>query len=314
MRSGGFITALFLSILLAWIFPAGPGHLPLEEISNIGIGLIFFFYGIKLSPSEFRSGFANYRVHLLIQMCTFVVFPLLTLMFIPLFEDGVRSELWLSLFFLSALPSTVSSSVVMVSMAKGNIPVAIFNASASGLLGIFLTPLLMSVFLTGSAQFEFSTVLTKLFLQVILPLTLGLLLHASLFPFVHRNSKKISFFDKSVIVLIAYISFCSAFDSKLFVRIPFEGLLLLCILIVLLFLAIYSISGYLGELLHLNRRDKISVRFCSSKKSLVHGSVMASIIFANSPGSAIFLLPVMLYHTFQLLIISHLAQRYSRHS
>ncbi|GAL78303.1 sodium/bile acid symporter family [Algibacter lectus] len=48
--------------------------------------------------------------------------------------------------FLAALPSTVSSSVVMVSMAKGNIPAAIFNASISGIIGVALTPLWMGAF------------------------------------------------------------------------------------------------------------------------------------------------------------------------
>ena len=42
--------------------------------------------------------------------------------------------LWLSIYFLACLPSTVSSSVVMVSIAKGNVPSAIFNASISGLI------------------------------------------------------------------------------------------------------------------------------------------------------------------------------------
>ena len=47
----------------------------------------------------------------------------------------------------SAMPSTVSSSVVMVSIAQGNIPAAIFNASISSIAGIFITPIWMSLWI-----------------------------------------------------------------------------------------------------------------------------------------------------------------------
>lgn len=49
--------------------------------------------------------------------------------------------------FLATLPSTVSSSVVMVSIAGGNMAAAIFNASVSSLIGVFVTPLWMGIFL-----------------------------------------------------------------------------------------------------------------------------------------------------------------------
>ena len=39
----------------------------------------------------------------------------------------------------------------MVSIAKGNVPSAIFNASISGLIGIFATPMLMQPFLENSS-------------------------------------------------------------------------------------------------------------------------------------------------------------------
>ncbi|MGB7841231.1 MAG: bile acid:sodium symporter, partial [Salinimicrobium sp.] len=175
MKFNGFIASLLFAILLAWMLPQGPEILPLKTITNIGIGLIFFFYGLKLSPSEFKAGLGNYKVHILIQLSTFVLFPLLVLAFSPLFEGGTDSRLWIALFFLGALPSTVSSSVVMVSLAKGDIPTAIFNASLSGLIGVVVTPLWMSNFISDSAEFEFMNVVQKLILQVLLPLIIGLL-------------------------------------------------------------------------------------------------------------------------------------------
>ena len=312
MRFNGFIAALLFAILVSWFFPEGPEVLPLKAITDIGIGFIFFFYGLKLSPAEFKAGFYNYKVHILIQLTTFVLFPLLTLGFAPLFTNGTGSQLWLALFFLGALPSTVSSSVVMVSVAQGNIPTAIFNASLSGLLGIVITPLWMSFFMASSSQFEFAAVVQKLVIQIILPLIIGLFLQKFLGELARKNSRKISLFDKSVIVLIVYSSFSSAFSSKLFSTVGLSDLLKLTAIVTALFFVVYFITAVVSRLFNFKTEDEITAKFCGTKKSLVHGSVMVKVIFGNSAANALYLLPIMLYHILQLLVIAIFAEGYRK--
>ncbi len=145
-----FILGILSMIVLAWLIPGIGGEnspLHLKEITQYGIALLFFFYGLRLSPEKLVNDMKNWRLHLLIQSITFIVFPLLVLLFRPFLKGTDNEILWLAVFFLAALPSTVSSSVVMVSIAKGNIPSAIFNASISGVIGIVVTPLLMGFFL-----------------------------------------------------------------------------------------------------------------------------------------------------------------------
>lgn len=312
MKFNGFIAALLFAILISWFFPEGPEVLPLKIITDIGIGLIFFFYGLKLSPAEFKAGFYNYRVHILIQLTTFVLFPLLTLSFAPFFANGIDSQLWLALFFLGALPSTVSSSIVMVSLAKGNIPTAIFNASLSGLLGIIVTPLWMSIFMASSSQFEFGAVVQKLVIQIILPLIIGLVLQKFLGELARKNSRKISFFDKSIIVLIVYSSFSSAFSSELFSTVGLIDLLKLTAMVTVLFFVVYFVTGLISRGINLKTEDEITAKFCGTKKSLVHGSVMVKVIFGNSAANALYLLPIMLYHILQLLVIAIFADGYRK--
>lgn len=310
MKFNGFIAALLMAILVAWILPQGPEMLPLKSITDIGIGFIFFFYGLKLSPAEFKTGFYNYKVHILIQLSTFVLFPLLVFVFIPFFEGGTGSDLWLALFFLAALPSTVSSSIVMISLAKGNIPTAIFNASLSGLIGVVVTPLWVSIFMKDSAAFEFSDVFQKLFLQVILPLIIGLILQGHFGKLARKNSSRISFFDKSVIVLIVYSSFSAAFTTRLFSTIELPDLLKLLGMVITLFFIVYFAIGQLTKAMNFSTEDQITAKFAGTKKSLVHGSVMVKIIFGSSAANALFLLPIMLYHILQLLVIAIFAERY----
>lgn len=312
MKSHGFILALLAAILLARLLPQGPELLPLKQITDIGISFIFLFYGLKLSPSQFKMGFLNYRVHFVVQLTTFLVFPLLAFLFIPFFEEGTNSQLWLALFFLAALPSTVSSSIVMVSLAKGNLPTAIFNASLSGLLGIVITPLWMSLFMDSATELQFGEVIYKLFLQIILPLIIGLILQKYLGDLSRKYSRQLGLFDKSIILLIVYSSFSTSFSSDLFEMVNLRELLKLVSLILILFILVYFGLSLLCKILGFSIEDSITTKFCGTKKSLVHGSVMVNIIFGNSSNLGLLLLPIMIYHILQLLAIAIFAERYKR--
>ncbi len=186
MKSDRFVLALFVAVAVAWLFPQ-PGSsqspIPLNAICSGGIALIFFFYGVKLSPEKISAGLRNWKLHVVIQSATFIICPLLVLAFYPFLKNEQQQMTWLSVFFLAALPSTVSSSVVMVALAKGNLPAAIFNASISGLVGILLTPLWMGLFLQEQqSDFDFLPVYLKLLIEIIVPVVVGLLLQRGIGP------------------------------------------------------------------------------------------------------------------------------------
>ena len=310
MRSFRFIFAIFIAIGVAYFFPQGTELLPLKTITDIGIGLIFFFYGLKLSPSEFKVGLRNYKAHIVIHITTFIVFPLLCLLSLPLFREGLESELWIALFFLGTLPSTVSSSVVMVALAKGNLPTAIFNASLSGLIGIIATPLWIGFILEKTADFDFLTVLQKLCLQIIAPLVIGLFLQRYFGHLARKYGKQLSLFDKTTIILIIYSSFSNSFTSDLIATIEVEDLLKMVGIVLVIFFIVFFGLAYFSKLFGFNTEDKIAVQFCGTKKSLVHGSVMVRVIFGNSASSGLLLLPIMLYHSAQLILVAWFAEKY----
>jgi sodium/bile acid cotransporter 7 len=308
-----FITGLFLMIFLAWIIPGiGMGSFKpnLGNIIDIGVFLIFFLYGLKLNPEKIRSGMSNWKMHLAIQFTTFVLFPVVVLPFYLLAKGTSWEICWLGLFFLAALPSTVSSSVVMVGIARGNVPGAIFNASLSGLIGIVMTPLWMGMFLTKtSSSVSLWSIILQLVTQIILPAALGLILHRYLGMWVNRHLKKLAWFDKSIILLIVYESFSKSFLSGIFKSVNPLIFAVLVASALLLFFAIWGVTGKIGKDLKFNREDRITLQFSGTKKSLVHGTVFASVLFSGMGGTGILLLPVMIYHAFQLFYISIIAAR-----
>ncbi|MUP42601.1 bile acid:sodium symporter [Christiangramia aestuarii] len=310
MKFPGFIAAIFLAIGIAYFFPQGIELLPLKTITDIGIGLIFFFYGLKLSPAEFKAGLVNYKVHIMVHVTTFIVFPLLCLACLPLFDNGLKSELWIALFFLGTLPSTVSSSVVMVALAKGNLPTAIFNASLSGLIGIVATPLWLGFILEKTTDFDFLVVLQKLCLQIIFPLAIGLFLQRYFGETARKYGKQLSLFDKTTIILIIYSSFSNSFTSSLVENIELYDLLKMAGIVLVLFFVVFFGLAFFSNLFGFNTEDKIAAQFCGTKKSLVHGSVMVRVIFGNSASSGLLLLPIMLYHSAQLILVAWYAEKY----
>jgi len=312
----GFMFGIIAMIALAYINPAigiTTCGISLEQVATFSVSLIFFFYGLRLSPEKLREGLSNWRMHLVIQLATFVYFPLIMLLFRPVFAGTGAEMFWMGSFFLASLPSTVSSSVVMVSIAGGNIPAAIFNASISSLIGVFITPLWTGLVLSSSTgAFNTTDVMIKLAVQVILPVVLGILLHHRYGAFAEKHKNALRYSDQTVILLIVYTSFFRSFESRIFDGFSSIQIILLGAAMIALFFFAMGSMTLTGKLLGFNLTDRITVLFCGSKKSLVHGSVMVKILFPGSPYTGILLLPLMMYHALQIIIASVIARKISR--
>ncbi|RYC71020.1 bile acid:sodium symporter family protein [Spirosoma sordidisoli] len=310
-----FILALLAMIGLARLFPepgVQQGPFSLSSLAGYGVSLIFFFYGLRLNFEQLRAGLRNYRLHSVIHLTTFLVFPAVVLAARAVWLTPDTELLWLGIFYVAALPSTVSSSVVMVSIAGGNLPAAIFNASISSLIGVFFTPLWMSYLLSSTGgDYDLGGVIGKLTLQVLVPVVLGLLLNRRLGWFAERHKAYLRYFDQFTILLIVYTAFCESFERRLFADYSAADLLSLAALMLGLFFLIYGFITLVSRLLHFSREDRITALFCGSKKSLVQGSVMANVLFPASV-AGIALLPIMMYHALQLIVASILAQAMAR--
>lgn len=313
-RIDWFSPALLLMILLAKLFP-GPGlvegFFSLQSFANFGIGFIFFLYGLRLSLNQMKGSISNWRLHLVIQSTTFIIFPLFVLLFKGLFEDSPYHTLYLGVFYLAALPSTVSSAVVMISLARGNVPGGIFNATVSSLAGILITPLWMGVFLSSEGMgIEMGPVFARLGYQILLPLVAGILLHRWIGEFAIKHSYLTRYFDQSVILAVVYTSFCISFHDNIFSGYTSGIIVTLIVFLLLLFAVINGSILGMSRFFKLSKPDLIAGLFCGSTKSLMHGSVMAGVLFMGMPDSGVFLLPVLLYHAMQLTITAYMAQRF----
>jgi solute carrier family 10 (sodium/bile acid cotransporter), member 7 len=305
-----FFLLLVLMVVLAWLFPglgSADSALPLGTITTYGVSLIFFFYGVSLDPEKLRAGLRNWRLHLVIQLTTFVLFPLVALVILYFF--GTPAEpLWLGFYYLAVLPSTVSSSVVMVSMAGGNVPAAIFNASISSIIGIFVTPVWMAVYSNPAAgEIGLADVIFKLCLQVLLPVVVGVLLHKRLSAWTEKNKGWLRKMDQLTILLIVFTAFSASFREKMFDGFTAIEIIFLGMAMLVFFLVMALVMHLLSLAAGFSREDRITIIFCGSKKSIIQGAVMGKVLL-SSAALGIILLPLMLYHALQLMAGSIIAQ------
>ncbi|MDH2432815.1 bile acid:sodium symporter [Pokkaliibacter sp. MBI-7] len=306
-----FTLALLTTVLTASLLPcSGSVASALTSLTHLAIALLFFLHGAKLSRQAILAGAGHWRLHLVIFACTFVLFPVLGVMLKPVLSPLVTDDLYLGVLYLCALPATVQSAIAFTSMARGNIPAAVCSASASSLLGILVTPLLVKITL-GAEGSTGSTLgaIWQIVEQLLLPFVAGHLLRPVIGSFVDKHKAKLKFVDQGSILLVVYTAFSAAVIEGLWHALPLSALLGLVVVCIVLLAIVLFATSRVARLLGLSKEDEITLVFCGSKKSLASGVPMAQVLFAASSVGAI-LLPIMLFHQIQLMTCAVLAQKY----
>ncbi|MET4924292.1 bile acid:sodium symporter [Streptomyces sp. PSRA5] len=305
-----YVAALAATVALAALLPAtGRAADASRTASEYAIVLLFFLYGVRLSTRETLAGLRRVRLHLLILLATFVMFPLLGLVAIWLAPQWLSGQLGVGVLFLCAVPSTVQSSVALTSAARGDIAAAICAGTYSSLIGLAATPLI-AAWLIGSEVGLSAEGFLRIGGQLLAPFIAGQLLRHRLGAFVARHKRVLGPVDRGSILLVVYVAFSAGMAQGVWNRVTPDRLLgLLTVLAVLLALALTATRAA-ARLAGLDRRSTIAVILCGSQKSLANGLPMAAVLFGTR--AALVVLPLMLYHQMQLMVCAALAGRWSR--
>ena len=309
-----FLQGMILAVIAAsftpqWGRSGGPLHADL--LANLGIFAVFFLHGVGLSTESLLAGISRWRLHGAVQGFTYLIFPLIWLLADLAFGRWLSPELRLGFFYLSVLPSTISSSVAMTALAGGNVPAAVFNASLSAVLGIFLTPLFVGLLLGASGELSLLDAMLKIAGLLLLPLVLGQIARRWWGGFFARYKPYTSVFDRCVILWLVYASFCDSVAGGLWQKHGFGLLGQISIGALVLLVLVLWLTRFAARRLGFDRRDEITLVFCGSKKTLASGVPMAKLLFGAHPALGVIVLPIMIYHQIQLFVCALLARRYA---
>lgn len=299
-------------IALASLLPAQgsfAGHF--GTATNIAIALLFFLHGARLSRATVIAGMTHWRLHLLVFASTFALFPVLGLAIGFLVPSVLPAALYAGVLFLCVLPSTVQSSIAFTALAGGNVPAAVCSASASNIIGMFLTPVLVGVLFTGTGGGGVSlSAIEGIMLQLLAPFIAGQLLQPWLAGWLGRHKWLTTAVDRGSILMVIYLAFSKAMVAGLWQQLPVQSLLVLVLIAAFLLSTVLAITIFASRFFGFSKQDEITVAFCGSHKSLASGIPMANVIFAGQDIGAI-VLPLMLYHQMQLMVCAWMARRYA---
>ncbi len=295
-----FLLGMVAAVGLASVAPdwgRSDGPLRMGQVTDVGVFVLFFLHGMGLSTDNLKSGASRWKLHLLVQSCTYVLFPLWWALGALLLGPWISRDLLMGFFFLAVLPSTVSSSVALTAAARGHVAAAVLNATLSTLLGVFLTPLLVSLVMgADSGALDVGATMLKVAQMLLLPFVLGHLLRPWLATWFAKVKPITSVFDKAVIVLMVWSAFSDSVADGLWTR---HGPLLLAQAVVgslIFLLPMLWFTRRAARALGFDVEDEIVAVFCGSKKTLASGMPMAKLLFGGSAAMGVLVLPIMIYH------------------
>jgi len=307
-----FTILLTAVVVLATVVPAqGAFAVFFDWLTHAGIALLFFLHGARLSRRAIIDGAMHWRLHLLVFVCTFAMFPLLGLALGPVLRPLLGDALWLGMLYLCLLPGTVQSAIAFTSIARGNIPAAVCAASASSLVGIVLTPLLAGLVLGSTgAGVPLGEAVLKIGLQLLLPFAAGHALRPWIGSWVMQQQRWLRLVDQGSILLVVYTAFGAAVLDGIWRVVPAWALAQLVVCCVVLLALVLVATTWLARSLGFSVEDEITIVFCGSKKSMATGVPMAQIIFSGG-AAGLAILPLMVFHQLQLMVCAVMARRYA---
>lgn len=312
LRLDPIMVKLITTVLLASVLPAKGGFIDFFGwLTTISIAVLFFMHGAKLSREKIVAGSNHWRLHLWIICSTFLVFPLIGLLLIRWHPVEVSNEIYTGFIYLCILPATVQSSIAFTSIAGGNVATAVCSASASSLLGVFISPILVNLMINVHNDVPSNSLLQigKIIMQLLMPFMLGHLSRHWIKNWVEKNRSLIAITDQASIMLVVYSAFSQAVVNGIWHQVGVNTLLWILVGSLLLLLISLMINFVATRLFGFSRADEIVVLFCGSKKSLASGVPMANILFPAS-SAGIIVLPLIIFHQVQLIVCSFIAQLY----
>jgi len=313
--SNSFLLKAGAVIIAAKTFPPLGAVYLCPQITATWLAVIFIFImaGLSLKSNEFAKAATRLDFNAFVLAFNFlgVSFIVYCMTIAMRYINIIPKSLTDGMILCACMPITVSMVIVLTISAKGDEAVAILLAAVGSLMGLFISPALVLLYIGVQPDIALPTVILKLILRVLVPLLFGQFLQhysAHVVTSVERNRNRFKSCQEWALVFIVYTVFCKTFSTPLDVG-------LVDVLWVVLFqctaLLVSMMLAWLA--LKLLFRDEPRLRvvglFGCTQKSIAMGIPLIGAIYETDPRAGIFALPLLIWHPLQLLVHSALAPR-----
>ena len=304
LKKQWFSIAIFAVIFIAYLISKTSFFLPKDYASFVKFSLIvgiFLLSGLTIDSFKLLESIRNWRLHLWIQTISFVLFPAVVIFVAWLSNSNDLSNfVYVGFIVLACIPTTITSCVVFTRNAIGNEEASLFNATLGNVLGIVITPILIYFFIGESIALDPVAAIKKLVLLVILPFSIGQVCR-NVFS-LNVNTALAKSGTNWMILAIMLIAFINAFQQG--IELGLSELIYVLLLSLALKLFFSTFAWYSGTLMKasLTLADRKCLTITATQKTLALGLPIVSVLFADNPNLALISLPIIAFHTIQLII------------
>ncbi len=184
------------------------------------------------------------------------------------------------IFLNSGLTLPISTAVVMSTSARGDASAALFNVTASNILGVLIVPA-VCVHLVGdrAGTIDGGAMMLRTVSTILPPLILGMLIRPFVYKTVDAVKKQLGRVNNALILFICYVSFAQSVTDETWQRLGVAQIST-TIAISALLVALLMVASW-GCLRALRFHEPLAIAgfFCSTQKTLAAGVPMALAIF-----------------------------------
>lgn len=309
LRKHLFVVWLLCAIVLAFLAPGLGEALNRIHARNAAILLIFFMSGCTIRLGSVGRDLARWRVHLPVFLFVYALAPALFYFTSGWLEpDSLRYGAYL----LGVLPTTISSCVVYTLAGGGRVPTALLNAVGLNLIGLFLSPLLLGVFIGTGGGVDWPMVgrsMMNLSWLALLPFVAGqlaVLARTELRAKVARVQTRLA---QGCVLIVVFTAFSASSEE---VAQAVRGMGPAVLYFVVAHLLLVALAMAVAKAGRYRPGEATALVFCSTQKTLVLGIPLAYSYF-DEKDVALVLVPVLIYHLFMLsfggLLVAHWSRK-----
>ncbi len=297
--AAGLVIVLALTVADATESVSGLGRwFKLHLGAETAFLLIFFFSGLILDTRQINSESIDIKVILIALAVIFLAAPVSAALFIwsPL-DVGIIA----GLFLVAAMPTTVSSGVVMTVAAGGKLAHALMITILANALAIFTIPITLGFLLpliggTTVIVIDKPAIMLKIALLVLAPLSFGVVLKLRLNDTIRLFENKLQILNQILILTIVWMGLSQSRPAIL----DSGSLIGIIVLVTAGFHAVLLIEAFgAARLFGLERGRRESIIFMGSQKTLPLSIILQATYFPQY-GQA--LVVCVVHHLVHLLI------------
>ncbi|KAI8065371.1 putative sodium bile acid cotransporter [Gilbertella persicaria] len=332
-----FLFGLGVVIGLAWAFPSvGKSNGDIKAQYTVKWGaviVIFLLSGLGLEVSVMLRTMLRWRLHLVVQVISFIVLPFVmygVVRFFVCVHADLDPTVYKGWIIALSTSTTVSSNAVMTRNANGNDGAAVLNAALGNILGIFISPALMTAFQNDPIVFEpgtdrgnpdYLSILKNLGCTVLAPLVVGQVLRYWFPARVKYLAAKCKFPIINTLALLALVwsVFSDSRASDAFSNTGGVDIVAIIFVDIAMYLFGCSICLFVARLpwptryrkepiwvtrWRFSRKDAVAIMYCGATKTVSMGIPLINVLYAQSSYGimGVLSLPLLMYHIFQLVI------------